>query len=466
MSSFTCTEERPHADSANPLRNTGILHHILGYVGPGHWLFLALVSAEWREAYLRVPPLRIRVVDEIHADYKVLVCPPQMTLARAAFASQSCLRLAHKSGMPLTAAYESSLQHIAGRHGDEETLQAAQELGLVLSVKAVEGAAEAGCMHKVQWLCQQPSVSTACVGNLTRPAAKGGNVAILSWLAGQGYGFGEYDLQAAAEGGHVPAMQYLRTHGCEWPAFVCLPAAGNGHLEALQWLRQQGCNWNTQLICGEAARSGSVPLMRWLQQLEGVTITGFALNCAAEYGHTALCKYLHDDVGIAWSESVTSAATKGCQVETLRWLLAQGCPEDPMEMCVSAAEGGCIELMAEYLQQVQQSEHTAEAQQELLTDMLNAAGAHCHLEAAQWARERGAEWPEKLHYEGTTYADWYGATLEWARGEGCNAPLECDSDSNSDEDYFSDDYGSASGDSDDAYDSDAYDDSEGSDFDM
>jgi hypothetical protein len=165
---------------------------------------------------------------------------------------------------------------------------------------------------------------------------------------------------------------------------------------------------------------------------------------------------------------VTGAAATGCQIETLRWLLAQGCPEDPLQMCVSAAEGGCIELMTEYLQRIQQSDATAEAQQLLLTDMLNAAGAHCQLEAAQWVRDRSAEWPARLHYEGTSYADWYGETLEWARAAGCTALLVYGDDDYSDEEYYSDDEGSASDNSadDDDDDDDAHDDFEGPDYGM
>jgi hypothetical protein len=95
MSSFVSTNEMPDASFANPLRNAGILHHILDYAGSGHWLFLALVIAEWQQAYLRVASLRTRVIDATRREHKVLLCPPQTTLARAVFASPSRLRLAY-----------------------------------------------------------------------------------------------------------------------------------------------------------------------------------------------------------------------------------------------------------------------------------------------------------------------------------------------------------------------------------
>jgi hypothetical protein len=47
------SNKRPNSDNPDPLRNAGILHHVLSFVVPGLWLFLGLLSAEWRGAYLR-----------------------------------------------------------------------------------------------------------------------------------------------------------------------------------------------------------------------------------------------------------------------------------------------------------------------------------------------------------------------------------------------------------------------------
>jgi hypothetical protein len=42
-------------NSCNPLSEADVLQRILGCVGPGHWLSIALVSKVWRESYLLVP---------------------------------------------------------------------------------------------------------------------------------------------------------------------------------------------------------------------------------------------------------------------------------------------------------------------------------------------------------------------------------------------------------------------------
>jgi hypothetical protein len=45
--------------SINPLSEAGVLQRVLGYVGPGHWLLMSLVSKGWRENHLHVPAQQI-----------------------------------------------------------------------------------------------------------------------------------------------------------------------------------------------------------------------------------------------------------------------------------------------------------------------------------------------------------------------------------------------------------------------
>jgi hypothetical protein len=56
-----------------------------------------------------------------------------------------------------------------------------------------------------------------------------------------------------------------------------------------------------------------------------------------------------------------------------------------------------------------------------LTDMLRYAGAHNHLRAAQWLRQHGADWPAALNCH--VDVEWEDDVLEWARAEGCTAPV-------------------------------------------
>jgi hypothetical protein len=49
MSEPQQTLKKSRVDSTTPLAERGILQHVLGYVGPGHWLFAALVSEAWHK---------------------------------------------------------------------------------------------------------------------------------------------------------------------------------------------------------------------------------------------------------------------------------------------------------------------------------------------------------------------------------------------------------------------------------
>jgi hypothetical protein len=61
---------------------------------------------------------------------------------------------------------------------------------------------------------------------------------------------------------------------------------------------------------------------------------------------------------------------------------------------------------------------------ELLTEALNWAGVDNKLQAAQWLRQRGAQWPAVLSTGAVQWTQqWSGETLAWARAEGCTSPV-------------------------------------------
>jgi hypothetical protein len=111
------------ADSMNPLSEAGVLQRVLGYVGPGYWLLISLVSKGWRESYLQVPEQQITEQGAyLQIENTEFMCKPRMTLLKAAVASAAVMQLACDCGPPLDC---SRLLFIAGRWGDVATLSAA-----------------------------------------------------------------------------------------------------------------------------------------------------------------------------------------------------------------------------------------------------------------------------------------------------------------------------------------------------
>jgi hypothetical protein len=277
----------------------------------------------------------------------------------------------------------------AGLHADIPTLATLRELGMPLSSTLVCAAALSGRLNILQHVitikrCPIPE-------RLGCYAARSGSISMLKWLRVR--------------------------EGCFFDRRTCAAAAEEGHLAALQHLRSEGYRWDCEQIAHNAARSGSIEVMEWLQQQHGVVIDARVLAVAAAAGHITLCEHLRS-TGCDWDAAACNQAAKHRQFDMVRWLRGNGCPWDLSYVCISAAGDGCTDML-DYV--IEQGEVLSA---ELLTHALNAAGTENQLQAAQWLRQHGAEWPALLGINTDNCTQqWSGDTLEWARAEGCTSPV-------------------------------------------
>jgi hypothetical protein len=222
-------------------------------------------------------------------------------------------------------------------------------------------------------------------------------------------------MQSASRYNQLSVLQYLHAEGCPWDSRVCTIAASTGRLDILRWLRDNGCPWNDAYILSYAASSGSLDVTAWVKQQPGVECNLEAMKRAAEHGFTAICEYLYAEQ-CEWSSSVCFWAALNGHVDTLRWLHEHGCPWEADEICIAAAESGSLDV----LKYLQQHLDAIDLNAAMLTEMLNVAGRYNKLAAAQWLRQRGAEWPAVL---GLGDEDlWPEEALTWAQAEGCTSP--------------------------------------------
>jgi hypothetical protein len=380
------------------------------------------------------------------------------TTYKTVFSSCAFIRLAHDTGtLNLSCA---KVQLAAGKHGNQEVLLVAHELGMPLSDAVLRGAALAGAVRTLGWLhteqhCQLPD-------DMCASAAKSGGVEVLTWLQQQGAVFNAATSLSAAEGGQLQALQFLHTQGCVIePRRVCHAAALRGDIPMLQFLHSISCLTIDSLVLIYAARDGSVELMQWLQD-HGAAVSQMTLLYAITYGHLPLCQHLLA-AGCTLTEHAVQAATS--RLDMLQWALAEGAQlnvgvmraaawhASDLELCQYLRSAGCPwddTVVGRDLAVVQwlvnngcpqhhrssgiaaaQAPHGTELLMHLqqqgavwsaadLTDMLQAGGAHFRLDIPQWLRQQGAQWPAVLRYENRP---WPAAAVEWARAEGCTAPL-------------------------------------------
>ena len=194
--------------------------------GPSGLFVLAMVCKEWRKAQLKVGgPLRTRVDSDV-------AMPVSVALAKWALA-EGCPR----EGLSMFNAHASlTAAHAAALFGHRElVLRLIQEQGF-----AVDDAL-------MQW------------------AARGGNLALVKWLRGEGCGLSSMTGLYAAQGGHLQLCQWLQAHGCQFHQHTCTIAAKHGRLEVLRWALANGCDLDGENCAYHAASGGHLEMLQWLR---------------------------------------------------------------------------------------------------------------------------------------------------------------------------------------------------------
>jgi hypothetical protein len=227
-------EKRVTAERNNPLVNTSILQHILGYTLDG--LFVSSVSQLWQRIYSDFDT--VEVPEACRGPWSATVyCEPDMTLRQAIFQSPSRLKLALELGALILNDNETA--YFMSVLGSTETLNAALELGLELSDDLAKGIAVSGRCGKMLWLCEEQQYdlpdSIADWAVLSRSAS------MLDLVSQYGARFYDTTMQAAAAAGSLEMCQFLRKEGCNWCSLSVRAAAAGGHPDVVRWLQEQSC---------------------------------------------------------------------------------------------------------------------------------------------------------------------------------------------------------------------------------
>jgi hypothetical protein len=347
---------------------------------PGNRLFLGAVCKEWEAVYAGIEAK----AQALYRNNKMAVCGPKTTLYSAAVASPATARLAHSSGLAISDSKQ--LQLTAGLLADIQAIGALRELSMPLSERLVEGAALSGRLNILQRLlaekrCPKPF-------QLSGFAARSGSISMLKWLKTKKW--------------------------CHFTKCTCAAAAEAGHLAALRYLHSESRSWDAKYIANCAASSGSIEVVDWLRLQQGFQMSADMVSWAAGSGQIAMITHLRS-LGCEWDEYACTQAVPRGRLDTLRWLREQGCPWFADAICFEAAALGRTDTL-DYI--IEQGEVLSAA---VLTQALNTAAMDSRLQAAQWLKQHGAQWPAELGND--NYDQWSGEVLAWARANGCTSPL-------------------------------------------
>nr|WIL04216.1 ankyrin repeat-containing protein [Cedratvirus lena]WIL04841.1 ankyrin repeat-containing protein [Cedratvirus duvanny] len=174
------------------------------------------------------------------------------------------------------------------------------------------------------------------------------------------------------KGGYLYLLIYCKEFA---PKDLCILATRHGHLHILQWAREAGYDYDRKVS-----------------------------HVAAQFGHKHILNHLKED----WSASTCAFAARGGQLETLRYLISQGC-DWGSGTCTLAARGGHLEVL-----------QWAESQGCLFsTDIFEQAvtSRSCNVQVLSYLQTKGLTWRQNTLECAVKSSSL--AILQWLKEQGC-----------------------------------------------
>ena len=131
----------------------------------------------------------------------------------------------------------------------------------------------------------------------------------------------------------ISTLEVAWEHKSLWSGFwsetwFCSRVAKTNKLDVLKWIREKKkCEWSAGTI-NRAAEHGNLEMVKYCVANE-CPIDKWACACAAENGHLACLKYLHEEVKAPWDYWSVYHAHENNQTECVQYLLDKNCPLPP-----------------------------------------------------------------------------------------------------------------------------------------
>jgi hypothetical protein len=223
-------------------------------------------------------------------------------------------------------------------------------------------------------------------------------------------------LAVAGSRGTREALLAAKELGMPWTQQITRGATrAPQSLQKLQWLvTEAGCPWDAKTQVSAASFSGELDTLRWLK-VQGAEFPAKITLAGLKHMHV-LQFFLAEGCKVDKAQACYTAACNG-SLEVLQWCRAQGFPWEDGLIGLGAGISGSLPM----LQWLSQDLHISWDDWDLQF-MLQKAGLASSLPACKWLRAQGAAFPAVLG-DDIENECWTGECLEWARSEGCDAPL-------------------------------------------
>ena len=133
-------------------------------------------------------------------------------------------------------------------------------------------------------------------------------------------------INRAAFHGNLEALKYCVANKCPIGTGACANAAENGHLACLKYLHEEAkAPWDLGTAIW-AAENGHLHILQYLVERKFDQYSVYACWYAAKYGHLDCLKYLHETAKAPWDEDAIRSAHENNHPECVQYLLDNNCP--------------------------------------------------------------------------------------------------------------------------------------------
>ena len=129
----------------------------------------------------------------------------------------------------------------------------------------------------------------------------------------------------AVEQGNLEMVKYCVANKCPIGTGACANAAENGHLACLKYLHEEAkAPWDLGTAIW-AAENGHLHILQYLVEREHDQCE-YACEYAAKNGHLDCLKYLHETAKAPWTSRAVRWSHENDHPECLQYLLDNDCP--------------------------------------------------------------------------------------------------------------------------------------------
>jgi hypothetical protein len=193
----------------------------------------------------------------------------------------------------------------------------------------------------------------------------------------------------------ISTLEFAWEHKSLWSGLLkdqthfCWRVAATNKLELLKWAREEkNCEWDSRTI-SMAAQQGNLEMIKYCVANK-CPINVFACACAAENGHLACLKYLHEEVKALWDYGTAAWAAHNGHLHILEYLVERKYDKFDEDACAYAAKYGHLDCL-KYLHE------TAKAPWD--EDAIRSAHENNHPECVQYLLDNNCPLPDGWRYE-------------------------------------------------------------------